>query len=112
MLPSMMSAQTFTRRRFPTVIDHGSTVRDYTAEPSSSLELVGSIQPGGGAEDRVNRNGAEVIFTIFAPDPLIDVSHYDLIRISNDDYYVNGEPDRWQTGIMDHAVIYLSRWIG
>lgn len=110
MLPSFMN-KPFTRKRYPTIVDHGNATRDYTAVPSSAT-FYGSIQPGAGTTDVVNRDGAEIVKTIWATDPAVDVRHYDVIKLSDGDYFVNGEPERWETGILDHAVINLSRWNG
>jgi hypothetical protein len=106
----MMARQTFTRRRYPTVTDHGATVRDYSDTPEEA-DFTGSIQPAAATEDTVNRNGAEVAYTIWAS-PDADVNHYDLVTLYAATYYVNGEPERWASGVLDHAVIYLSRWVG
>ena len=114
-LPSFMS-KPFTRKRYPPVIDHGAASRDYTATPTTATFYgsiqPGSIQPGSGTTDMVNRDGAEIVKTIFATDPAADVRHFDVITLADGDYFVNGEPERWETGILDHAVIQLSRWTG
>ena len=109
-LPSFMN-KPFTRKRYPTILDHGAQRRDYTATPVAAT-FYGSIQPGTGTEDIINRDGAEIVKTIWATSPAVDVKHYDIITLSDGDYYVNGEPERWETGILDHAVIQLSRWVG
>lgn len=109
MLPSFMT-QEFTRKRYPLVKDHGTEVRDYTATPAEAT-FYGSIQPGTGTEDTINRDGAEVVKTIWAH-PGSDVAHYDVLTIKGLDYFVNGEPDEWDVGILDHMVIRLSRWKG
>lgn len=110
MLPSMMSRTTLVRKRFPRVLDHGTMVVDTTATPTTAT-FTGSVQPGAGQTDFVNRDGAEVVYTIFAL-PGADVEHYDLVTLNGNDYQVSREPERWGTGIMDHTVIYLSRWSG
>lgn len=109
MLPSFMN-KPFTRKRYPTITDHGSSVRDFTATPAEAT-VYGSIQPAAGGVDQVNRNGAEVSKTIWAR-PDADVTHYDIFALSDGNYFVNGEPERWETGILDHVVISLSRWTG
>jgi len=109
MLPSFM-AKPFYRKRYPATSDHGTTRPDYTATPTSVL-FRGSIQPGTGTTDTINRNGAEIVKTIFAQ-PGSDVKHDDLITLADGDYFVNGEPERWDVGILDHMVIHLSRWSG
>lgn len=109
MLPSFAD-QPFIRKRFPTVLDHGNETIDYTATPSTAT-YTGSIQPGSGTEETINRNGAEVVKTIWA-EPGIDVRHDDIIEVKGKDYFVNGEPEEWETGILDHTVIRLSRWEG
>ena len=109
MLPSMMR-KPFTRKRYPTVLDHGKQVRDYTATPAT-ITIYGSVQPGTGTTDTLNRNGAEVVYTIWA-DPNADVEHDDLIGLPDGDYAVNGAPERWNTGVLDHTVIRLSAWRG
>lgn len=108
MLPSMMSAQSFTRRRYPKVNDHGRMVRDLLATPSLAT-FYGSVQPGSGTTDVVNRNGAQIVQTIFAQ-PGNDVEHDDLIDFGGRTYFVNGAPEQWRVGILDHDVISLSAW--
>lgn len=110
-MPSLMRRQTFVRERYPTINDHGNTTTDYTATPTEAT-FYGSIQPGAGTEDVVNRNGAEIVKTIWCPDPHVDVVDNDRVRLADGVYQVNGEPERWQTGVRDHAVIHLSVWKG
>lgn len=113
MLPSMMTAQSFVRKRYPKVMDHGAMMRDLEATPTSA-SFYGSIQPGTGSTtdptDPINRNGAEVVYTIFGPSGQ-DVKHDDLVDVAGDTYFVNGAPEQWRTGILDHDVIRLSRWV-
>jgi hypothetical protein len=109
MLPSFMT-KSFTRKRYPLASDHGTLSPDYTAEPATA-EFFGSVQPGTGATDTINRNGAEVVKTIYAH-PNADVSHLDLVDVNGKTYWVNGEPEEWDVGILDHVVIRLSRWLG
>ena len=108
MLPSMMTAQAFVRKRYPKAMDHGAEVRDLTADPSSAT-FYGSIQPGSGTVDTINRNGAEVVYTIIAP-PDQDVKHDDLVDYAGETFFVNGAPEQWRTGILDHDIIRLSSW--
>ena len=109
MLPSMMT-QEFTRKRYPKVSDHGNLVVDRKGVPATAV-FYGSIQPGTGMTDLVNRDGAEIAYTILAR-PDSDVKHNDILTLAGQDYFVNGEPERWETGILDHTVIRLSRWSG
>lgn len=109
MLPSMMN-KPFTRKRYPRSLDHGTQVVDFSATPTFAI-FYGSVQPGTGTTDQINRDGAEVVYTIFAR-PAADVSHRDLVVLPDGTYFVNGEPERWGTGIMNHVVIHLSRWDG
>lgn len=109
MLPSMMSRQSFTRKRYPLISDHGTMTPDYSATPTTAT-FRGSIQPGSGTKDLVNRNGAEIVKTIFTA--ATDANHLDLIELADGTYWVNGEPQRWETGILDHVVVSLSRWVG
>lgn len=123
MLPSFMT-KPFVRKRFPLVEDHGSQVRDYSANEYTDnysdsetysapdeATFYGSVQPGTGTEELINRNGADIVKTIWAQ-PGSDVRHDDLITLSDGDYQVNGSPEVWETGVMDHVVIRLSRWEG
>lgn len=112
MLPSFMRNQAFVAKRYPLVNDHGNTVPDYTQEPAFTTSLRGSIQPGSGTTDVINRDGAEIVYTIWCPNARVDVTHYDLVDLPDGTYFVNGEPERWQTGVLDHATIRLSRWAG
>lgn len=109
MLPSFMQ-RPFTRRRFPTINDHGTDVVNYSGVPDDAV-FRGSIQPGAGTMDVVNRDGAEIVKTIWA-EPNADVHHQDIITLNGNDYFVNGEPEFWNVGILDHTVIQLSRWLG
>lgn len=109
MLPSMMRFP-FTRLRYPRVVDHGTSVVDYSAVPASAV-IYGSMQPGTGEVEQLNRDGAEVVYTIFAR-PGSDVMHDDLFDLPDGKYFVNGEPERWGTGVLDHVVVRLSRWRG
>lgn len=109
MLPSMMR-QPFTRLRFPRVKDHGTEVIDYAGTPTK-LVVRGSLQPGTGTTDLVSRDGAEIVYTFIAQ-PGADVHHDDQFEIFGDRFFVNGEPEVWATGIMNHTVIRLSRWRG
>lgn len=110
MLPSLMARQSYTRKRFPRVNDHGAQVIDYSGTPVTAVYL-GSIQPGTGDTDLTNRDGAEIVYTIYGQ-PTDDVKHDDVIELTDGDYQVNGAPERWGTGILDHQVIRLSRWTG
>lgn len=110
MLPSMMSRETLTRKRFPRVNDHGTMVVDTTATPTTAT-FTGSAQPGAGLTDRINRDGAEVVYMIFA-EPSADVEHYDVVTLYGTDYQVSRAPERWRTGILNHTVLYLSKWNG
>jgi hypothetical protein len=110
MLPAFMN-RPFTRKRYPVVVDHGTTVRDYAASPTTAI-FKGSIQPVDAATvDQVNRDGAEIVKTIWAQ-PGSDVRHFDIITLADGNYFVNGEPEAWEVGILDHVVIHLSRWDG
>ncbi|AYN56896.1 head-to-tail stopper [Microbacterium phage Armstrong] len=110
MLPSMMSNQAFTRKRLPMIEDHGAMVPDPNGVPTTAT-FYGSIQPGTGATDPINRNGAEVVKTIWSA-PGADVHHLDRITLPDGEFFVNGEPEQWRTGILDHDVIRLSTWVG
>lgn len=109
MLPSFM-AVAHTRKRYPLVNDHGNKVRDYTATPDEA-PFYGSVQPGTGTEDVVNRNGHEIVKTVWAQ-PDSDVRDDDIIPLPEGDFFVNGGPERWDVGLLDHMVIHLSRWVG
>ncbi|AVR56753.1 head-to-tail stopper [Microbacterium phage Elva] len=109
MLPSFM-AQPQTRKRYPLVSDHGNEVRDYAGVPDEAV-FYGSVQPGTGTEDVVNRNGREIVKTVWAQ-PGSDVQDDDVVPLTEGDFQVNGEPERWETGVLDHMVIHLSVWKG
>lgn len=109
MLPSFMN-KSFTRARYPLAKDHGTESVDYSATPDLA-DFTGVMQPGAGTTDQVNRNGAEIVKTIYAH-PGADVHHADLVTVNGKTYYVNGEPEEWETSILDHVVIQMSRWLG
>lgn len=109
MLPSFM-ANPVERKRYPLVSDHGSQVRDYAASPDVAT-VYGSVQPGTGTEDVVNRNGREIVKTVWLQ-PGSDVQDDDVFALPEGDFQVNGEPERWDTGVLDHMVAHLSLWKG
>lgn len=109
MLPSFMT-KPYVRKRYPVTVDHGTEDVDYTGTPTQAT-FYGSVQPGTGSTDVINRNGAEVVKTIYGQ-PNSDVEHRDLVEVAGKTYWVNGEPERWDVGVLDHVVIRLSRWLG
>jgi|GEM_PF-5443464 len=109
MLPSFM-AKPITRRRYPMVSDHGSETRDYTGTPATAT-IYGDAQPGTGTEDVINRNGYEVVKTVWAQ-PGSDVQDDDVLVLPDGEFRVNGAPEVWGSGVLDHMVIRLSRWAG
>lgn len=108
-LPSFMR-RPYQRLRFPMIEDHGTEVVDVAGTPISEI-VRGSLQPGTGAVDTVSRDGAEIAYTLLAT-PESDVHHDDQFLIFDERFYVNGEPERWDVGFMDHLVVRLSRWAG
>lgn len=111
MLPSLMTTQTFSRLEAPMVSDHGKLVPDPSQPLVTTGSFVGSIQPGTGATDPINRNGAEVVMTIWT-DLTAALKDRDFVGYNGDLYFVNGAPERWETGILDHQVVHLSFWEG
>ncbi|QDP45245.1 head-to-tail stopper [Microbacterium phage Sharkboy] len=109
MLPSFM-AKPIVRKRFPLVSDHGNQVRDWAATPATAT-VYGDAQPGSGTEDVVNRNGYEIVKTVWAQ-PGSDVRDDDVLVLPDGEFRVNGAPEVWASGVLDHVVIHLSRWEG
>jgi hypothetical protein len=109
MLPSFMT-KTYTRKRYPMVSDHGTMVRDFSAEPETGV-VYGDAQPGTGTEDVINRNGYEVVKTVWAQ-PGSDVRDDDVLVLPDGEFRVNGAPEAWTSGVLDHMVVRLSRWEG
>ncbi|QDH92388.1 head-to-tail stopper [Microbacterium phage Celaena] len=109
MLPSFM-VKPITRKRFPMVSDHGNEERDFSATPATAT-IYGDAQPGTGTEDVINRNGYEVVKTVWAQ-PGSDVQDDDVLVLPDGEFRVNGAPEVWNSGILDHMVIRLSVWVG
>ena len=110
MLPGLMARQTYTRKRYPRITDHGAHVVDYAGTAATAVYR-GSIQPGTGDTDLTNRDGAEIVYSIYAP-LSDDGKHDDVIVLDDGDYQVSGSPERWETGVLNHQVIRLARWNG
>jgi hypothetical protein len=111
MLPSFAS-QSILRERAALVDDgHGNQVRDWTSP--SVLSITGcSVQPGTTAVDRLNRDGVLIQWTVFCPAGA-DVLAGDRIQLAGGlRYEIDGEPLRWQFGVVDYVVLYLKRWEG
>lgn len=105
------ATQTLTRRRAPVTDDgHGNQKPNWGAATDTPLHGW-SIQPGTVAADRVNRDGARIDYTVFGP-PDADVEATDRFLIDGAVYVTDGPPQRWATGILDHTVLYLTRWEG
>ena len=111
MLPALMATQTFHRLEAPMVSDHGKLVPDHSQPLTVTGTFIGSVQPGTGTTDSINRNGAEVVMTIWT-DLTAPLKDHDLVDYNGDIYFVNGAPERWETGILDHQVVHLSFWEG
>lgn len=109
MLPSFM-AKPITRKRFPMVNDHGNLSRDWEGVPAT-VTVYGDAQPGTGTEDTINRNGYEIVKTVWAQ-PNSDVQDDDVLVLPDGEFFVNGAPEAWYSGVLDHMVIHLSVWKG
>lgn len=109
MLPSF-ATQSVTRLRASTTTDHGNTIPDWTS-PSSTAITGCSVQPGTTVEDLSHRDGVLIEWIVYAPSGT-DVLASDRIQYGGNTYEVVGEPDRFQTGILDHVAFRLKRWEG
>lgn len=110
MLPSF-ATQTVTRQRPARVDDgHGNVVDDWTTPDVLVIDGC-SIQPGATAETLINRESVLVTFTVYLP-PGSDVQAGDRLLIDGTPQRIVGEPERWQTGILNHVRVTTSRWVG
>jgi hypothetical protein len=109
MLPSFM-LKDYTRKRFPLVSDHGTDVIDYAGTPATAT-IYGDAQPGTGTEDVMNRDGYEIVKTVWAQ-PGSDVRDGDVLVLPDGEFRVNGAPEEFMSGVLDHMVIRLSKWVG
>lgn len=109
MLGIMQQSVTRLRPTF-TRDSHGNDSEDWS-DPASLLIPGCSVQPGVTSEDRQNRDTTLIAFTVIAPAG-IDVLSTDRIVYSGNTYEIDGEPERWETGILDHTNLYLKRWEG
>lgn len=108
MLPSFMNATPFTRKRYPSALDHGTLRTNYSGTPTTVAGR-GSFQPGVGPTDQVNRDGAAIVYTAYIP-PSVDIQHRDLIDVFGKTFEVDGEPERWSVGFLNHQVVRLIHW--
>ncbi len=103
--------ESLTRLRAPTVMDHGSPVRDWSN--AAGLVIAGwTIQPGAGPEDLDHREAVRVDWTAIGPFDA-DVAATDKVRLPSGDYAVIGEPERWKspTGAISSTKILLQKWV-
>lgn len=110
MLPSF-ATQIVTRLRPLTFTEdgHGNKIPDQWDEP---FDIKGcSIQPNGTQEDLVNRSTVGITWSVFLPAES-DIEAGDKLTIDGKDYRIVGEPDRWETGVMDHVRATVQRWEG
>jgi hypothetical protein len=105
MLAVPFATQTVTVWRAPTVIDHGNDVDDW--DNATSRALTGcSVQPGGGNEDRDNRDAITTVWTVYA-DLGADVTDRDRVEVNGVRYDIDGPIRRYETGVLDHLEIPL-----
>lgn len=103
--------QSVTRLRASRVPDdRGNQVDDWSTPTTVAIPGC-SVQPGVTSEDRLNRDTTLIAYTVIAPAG-IDVLSTDRIVYSGQTYEIDGEPERWETGILDHTTLYLKRWEG
>lgn len=105
------ATQTVTRLR-PSFTDdgHGNMMPDW--DTPDTLDIPGcSVQPGLSQEDRVNRDASLVAYTVWAP-PTADVHALDRVQFAGTVFEVDGEPQRWMVGFLNHTKLFLKRWDG
>lgn len=103
---------------FPTVLDYGRPVPDYTAEPTGIPIKGVDLQPG--ASDELfgeHRDASEIRWTVYVkPGSLteagVTIGRNDLIRVPGGEVcQVDGRPQGWIDGSpLDHYVVYLTAW--
>jgi hypothetical protein len=106
------ATQMVTRLRAAMVDDgHGNMVPDWTMPDTLAIDGC-SVQPGASQEDLVNRDASLIEYTVWMPAG-VDVLATDRITIAGrDPFEIDGEPERWETGILDHVKVLLKRWVG
>jgi hypothetical protein len=106
-----MWEQTLTVERAALVDDgHNNQVRDWSTAVTHDIDWC-SIQPGATSEFLQGRDESVISYTVFAPDGA-DILSSDRVLIDGNPFSINGEIIRWQTGILDHTVVFLQRWEG
>lgn len=102
--------EALTRLRAPTVIDHGSPVRDWDNAAGAVLEGW-TLQPGASDEDTYRGEVVRADWTAHGPYDA-DVIATDKIRLPSGDYSIIGEPERWKspTGRISSTKLLLQKW--
>lgn len=105
------ATQTVTRLR-PAYVDdgHGNMVPDWGAPDELPITWC-SVQPGVSQEDRVNRDASLIAFTVWASGD-VDVTATDRVEYNGTIFEVDGEPERWQVGFLNHTKFFLKWWVG
>lgn len=106
-----MWEQTLNVERAPEIDDgHHNKIRDWDHAVTHDVDWC-SIQPGATQEILQGRDATLIEYTVFAPDGA-DILSTDRVQLDGKPFSINGEVIRWQTGILDHTVVFLQRWEG
>lgn len=114
MIGGLAARHTLTRLRVPAVDDgRGNVQPDWTAAPEETALPGWAVDAGSTVEDLVNRDGAEVSFTVRGPADA-DVRSTDRIRFAGVDYEIDGGVRRQPgaSAATSHMILLLTRWEG
>lgn len=112
-MPASFARETLVRLRYPSSVDHGASVVDWTATPAESPIPGCWLEPITSTEDNVHRAGALSGYTVSTPYG-IDLTGDDHIRYEGAEYEVDGDVMRVKspTGALNHTMFAIKRWRG
>lgn len=101
---------------YPTILDRGVPVLDYSATPTEVPITGVDIQPGASTElTAQRREGVAVRWSVFVPVTAIPdgvtLDEGTVVRVLGDVCQVDGRPMAWVSGSrLDHYVLLLAAW--
>jgi hypothetical protein len=112
-----MFADTIEVLTYPTVLDYGRPVPDFTQNPAAVPVAGVDAQPGASSELIAQRAaGSAVRWSVFVPHRVlpagVTLSESSIVRFRGRRYEVDGDPLEWGdgSGPLDHLVVALVSW--
>lgn len=113
-LPASIATQVITILRPQMIVDHGTSVPDWTLPPAETVNVPGcSVQPATGSDNRTNRDAIESVWDVWVPLGTV-VGVFDRVIVDGYSSFliIDGQPEYWGVGRLEHQVLHLVSWKG